>query len=140
MEENVPAAPRPRTSPRIVLACAAAVVLFVGPVAMLYWTWLPRQSPSTMIVVQADASFDGAEVAAEQLGGGGAPLVGRVASEDGYRLRMHVPPGIYRVTVRVAGKVVSVRQAEPGRMSPAFMQLTDDVRATATATTGRARR
>lgn len=103
----------PQLSLKIVLACAAAFLLFVASVSLLYYTWLPRQNPNAMIVIIGNAEVDGAEVTVDPIGGGASGFVtDTIKPADNHRLRFHVPPGLYHVKVVDRGNVILDEIAE----------------------------
>lgn len=114
-----------RTSSRVVFACILALLLFIGAVVLLFQTWLPRQNPDTMIVIQGDPRFDGAIVSINPIAAGAEPLTATISSDDNYRLRFHLPPGAYNVVIRLDGHVFSVGTATPQAMTPAYMRTSE---------------
>lgn len=114
-----------KTSTRVVFACILALLLFVGAVVLLFHTWLPRQNPDTMIVIQGDPRFDGAIVNINPIGTGAEPLTATISGEDNYRLRFHLPPGAYNVVIRLDGRVFPVGTATPTAMRPAYMRTSE---------------
>lgn len=103
----------PRLSLKIVLACAAAFLLFVASVSLLYYSWLPRQNPNAMIVIIGNPEVDGADVTVDPIGGGaGGSMTDTIKPADAHRLRFHVPPGLYHVKVVDRGTVILDEIAE----------------------------
>jgi hypothetical protein len=114
VEQPSPTPTAAHLSPRIVIACLAALSLFVGSLVILYRTWLPQQDPNTMIIVQGDAHFIGAEVTADPVAQNGPPVVATLTGADDYRVRMHVPAAAYRVTIRFNGRVIVAVETTTG--------------------------
>jgi hypothetical protein len=114
-----------KASTRVVFACILAMLLFVGAVVLLFQTWLPRQNPNTMIVIQGDERFDGAIVTVNPAAPGVEKMTATITSEDNYRLRFHLPPGAYTVAIRLNGQVFSVGTAMPGAATPAYMRTSE---------------
>lgn len=114
-----------RLSVRVVVACLGALLLFAGAVVLLFHTWLPRQNPNTMIVIQADERLDGAIVTVNPVMPGVPPITATITREDNYRLRIHVPPGPYNVAIRLAGRVLYAGVARPNAQTPAYMRATE---------------
>jgi hypothetical protein len=113
-----------RSSPGIVVACIVALLVFVGAVALLYWTWLPRQNPNAMIVVQGNEQFLGAEITAEPMDATSPPVTAAMTDADNYRMRIHVSPGLYRVTIRQNGRVLAMDEGvRAALMEPFFIRL-----------------
>ena len=130
----VPKVPRPPL--RLVLACLAALALFVGSVALLYYTWLPRQNPNAMLIVIGNADYEGAEVTVVPRGSASGAITAKIRPDDDYRLRFHVPPGLYSVTIRKAGRqTIVIENAETRgfppwgiRIRPTGEHASDDAR------------
>lgn len=111
--DHPPHAKLPRLSAKIVLACVAALFLFVGSVSLLYYTWLPRQNPNAMIIIIGNPEVDGAEVIVDPIGGGTcASMADTIKPADNHRLRFHVPPGLYHVRVVDRGTMILDEIAE----------------------------
>lgn len=123
MMRDEAAAPH-RSSPGVIVACIFALVVFVAAITLLYWTWLPRQNPSAMIVVQGNEQYVGAEITAEPMDASSPPVTAKMSSLDDYRLRIHISPGVYRVTIRQNGRVLGIADRVPAStMEPRFIPL-----------------
>ena len=88
---------------RVIAGCVAAALLFVGAVTMLYVKWIHADNPSCLIVVVGEEGLDDATVTVTPLHATHMqPLHAQFKEGFGHRLRFHVPPGVYSVTVRNA--------------------------------------
>lgn len=119
--QNPPPTPPKRSRPpmKVVLACLAALLLFVGSVALLYYTWLPRQNPNAMLIIIGNPDYDGAEVTVLPRGSASGAITAKIRPDDDYRLRFHVAPGLYSVTIRKPGRdTIRIENAETRGFPP----------------------
>jgi hypothetical protein len=115
--------PPAKLPPRILLACLAALVVFAGSVVLLYYTWLPRQNPNAMLVLIGDPDYAGATVTLVPIGSAGGSITATFQPVDDYRLRFHVPPGLYHVTVEHRARTVLDADAEAQPGLPRWIRL-----------------
>jgi hypothetical protein len=85
----------------VMVGCIGAVFLFVGSVAVLYVEWVRADDPTCMIIVAGDAARENATVTVTRLNGAKqSALHAQFKQGPDNRLRFHVPPGSYSVSVR----------------------------------------
>ena len=119
-----PVAPAPPRERRwAVIACVLALSIFIGSIAVLYVQWFHYDNPTALIVVEGDASLDDAEIIISQLGR--APLRAQLKNGADHRLRFHVPPGRYSVSIELNGRPLTKRPEEvyADRDRPMYVSL-----------------
>jgi hypothetical protein len=113
---------RRRAHAWVIAGCTLAVLIFLGAVAILYWEWAVHENPSAVIIFQGDATLDEATVRITPIGAARrVPLEGQVKAGIGHRLRFHVPPGRYDVTVWAEGRAIFQKEFQVEPLAPVYI-------------------
>ncbi len=90
-----------------VFACLLAVAVFLGCIAILFTGWLGEDATGLIIVDGHESLADTVVTISRTMEGTDRPyLRGTFAEGDHYRLRFHVPPGTYQLTLSQNGQVL----------------------------------
>ena len=112
----------------VIAGCIAGMLMFIAAISVLFLTWAHNDNPSCLLTVIGAENLAEAEVTLSPVTGAmRQPLIAKMKEGDENHLRFHVPPGMYRISVRdERGKVLFVpANYELKSGSPMFITLHD---------------
>ena len=119
--------PRGRGGQKLpIFACIVALSIFASSLKMLYSSWIGRENPNGMIVIQGDPSTADAAITITSADRPGKlSLSAKITEGVEHRLRFHLPPGRYNIDITEGGVHHPARSAVDVKTSEAtFITLT----------------
>ena len=122
---NSSSGPPRRDKSRAIIASLLATFVFLTAVAILYTQWLRSDNPVALILVEGSEALDDAMVMVRPLGGANRePLMAQIKDGLDHRLRFHVPPGFYTVTVSRADRpLLKPMEVQVDARNPIYLGL-----------------
>jgi hypothetical protein len=116
------AAARPARGIFVRLAILFTVLIFVGTVFLIYYRWLTVAEPTTVVVLTADETLDGAVVTVEGVALP-QPLIAALDERGRHRARFFLHPGSYTIRVEHDDELVYQHQFMVVGEARQFLQI-----------------
>lgn len=103
-DDDRPAASPPRGT-FIVLMILVTAALFAVMVSLLFYNWATSREPSSVMVVEGTAKFDGTVVTIEGVGLD-HPYTGTLSADRNYHMPFYLDRGIYTIRLTQGGRTL----------------------------------